>query len=151
PLESRIIGPPGPTGEIVTVFVLPGCTIGDGSGVRKIEPEVVAPGLMTVILGGVSAGSLTNCWSLSGWVAGRLRTGGVAPGVATVNVVLRGARPRTRTIARTRSPGVSARSRTRLAPAEPAYAFSCPGWAPLTDPATVTDAIRARATPSTLI
>src|SRR5436853_6374198 len=83
PFESRISGPPGPTGESVTVVVEPGCTTGEGSGVRKIDP--LPPGLRTAIFGGWRAGSLLKLCSLSGCVEVMLSVGGVGAERRTVN------------------------------------------------------------------
>ncbi len=115
-----IIGPPGPTGLIDTVCVLPGCTTGDGSGVRRIAPPIPAGRRCTVIRGGWSPGSETKDCSFPGWVAGRRRIAGAGAGCATVNEKRRTGTPRTRTTARTRSPAVNGAAGTKLAPRAPA-------------------------------
>src|SRR3977135_2883620 len=70
PAPSTIIGPPGPTGLIVTVLLLSGCTTGDGSRVSRTSPWPLARFdlLVTVIFGGVSPGSDAKWSSLSGCV-----------------------------------------------------------------------------------
>src|SRR4051812_23036687 len=114
-----IIGPPGPTGEIVIALSDSGWTTGDGSGVRKIEPLPEAPSRLTLICGGAKAGSLTKCCSLPGCVARMVSTGGTQPAVATVNVQPRGLRPRSRSVTCTRSPAANGLSGRKLAPLLP--------------------------------
>ena len=92
PRLSEIIGPPGPTGLMITVIFSFGRMIGDGSGVMKIEPPLLFAPLVTVTFGGSSVGSDWKCSSLSGWVAGRFSTGWVAPSRATPNDQLRSRR-----------------------------------------------------------
>ena len=74
---------------------------------------------LTLISGGVSPGSVTKCWSLSGWVERRLSGGCVGPRSATVKPKSIGLRPFTLTVAATDSPSVSGWSSTKLAPRLP--------------------------------
>ena len=114
-----IIGPPGPTGEIVIVFVLPGWTTGDGSGVRKMSPAAPGNDRRTVILGGSRSGREAKCWSFEGCCAGRFSGGCIGARWAIPNEKRRGRRCRTRTTASTRSPWTNGRSGTKLAPRRP--------------------------------
>src|SRR3954452_11008753 len=90
PRSSRIIAPPGPTDLIVTVVAEPGCTTGEGSGVRKTLP-LARP--CAVILGGARSGRETNERSFSGWRWGRLSSGCAGASVATVNEKRSGLQP----------------------------------------------------------
>ena len=142
PWPSTIIGPPGPTGVRVTVWVEPGCTIGEGSGVRKIpllKPEAC---LSTVMRGGVRPGSEAKCSSLSGWIWVGLSSGGSVPRRATTNEKRSGDRPRTRTTTVTRSPSVSGASGTKMPPRLRENGAMRPRWSPLLAPTTRTDAMR---------
>src|SRR3954453_17919332 len=114
-----IIGPPGPTGEIVITLSEPGWTIGEGSGVRKMSPGRVGPAFSTVICGGVNPGSDANDCSFEGWVCGRLSTGGIIPRRATGNAVWSGGRPWSLIVTETCSPWANGTKGTKLAPCPP--------------------------------
>jgi hypothetical protein len=62
PAPSTIIGPPGPTGLIVTVLLLSGWTTGEGNGVSRTSPLPRAPFelWLTVTLGGIRPGSVAK-------------------------------------------------------------------------------------------
>ena len=121
PPPSTIIGPPGPTGLIVTVLLLSGWTTGEGSGVSNSLPFPRARFelLLIVIFGGISPGSLTKCWSLSGWVAVNVSGPCLAPSVATVKPKRIGFLSRIRSTTATDSPWVRGWSGTKLAPRWP--------------------------------
>src|SRR4051794_35893014 len=125
PLASRISGPPGPTGESVTVAADPGCTTGEGSGVRKIEP--LPPALRTAIFGGCSPGSLLKLCSLSGCVEVMVSVGGVGADRRTVNDQRRMRWRGSVSVTVTPSPSSNGVAGTKLAPRSPEYARSLPG------------------------
>ena len=84
PRRLTIIGPPGPTGVIVSSLLLSGWTIGDGSGVRKMSPPPRDAPRWTVILGASSDGCETKWSSLFGCSVSALMTGGTGARRATV-------------------------------------------------------------------
>ena len=85
-------------------LLLPGWTIGEGSGVRNTSPPAPAERLWTVIRGGSRSGRVTKCSSFAGWSTGMSSTGGIGARCATVNEKETGARPAIRTTTFTRSP-----------------------------------------------
>src|SRR4051794_23792645 len=149
PLASRISGPPGPTGESVTVAADPGCTTGEGSGVRKIEP--LPPALRTATFGGCSPGSLLKLCSLSGCVEVMVSVGGVGADRRTVNDQRRTRWRVSVSVTVTPSPSSNGVAGTKLAPRSPEYARSLPGCAPLTDARTSTLRMIAGRVPRMLI
>ena len=144
-----IIGPPGPTGVIDSALLLSGWMIGEGSGARNTSPD--ADPRLTAIRGGSRLGSETKWSSLVGCCSGMLSTGGTGASRATANWYAIGLRPAIRIVTLTRSPCVSGRRRTKLAPRRPLYARNAPLTSPLAEPTTRTESIRLGDTPRMLI